>query len=632
MAYVEHLNETPEVQQSSSNDAIVVQQLKDQLQSTVITNVFPEDQFRKNFLIVFETMANILSKTLGPYGATTMIDEAKNYSVTKDGFHVLQNLRFANIQQNRIHSTLFSISHQMVTKVGDGSTSAVVAAYKFLKTMLESIAKMDIVVRPKDLNMVIQDVIKEICNIISNKAIRVTDENLLDVVEKIANIATNENKEYTDIITNIYKQLGVNCTINIKNSDTLEDNVLYEDGVYTTEAYLVDKIYHNKADTSITKNCAVLMFDHVLDTDIWGILETAFNKNCYKTSKTLIVIAPSYDQFLMDKMRKDAEEMVRTYSDKAKIPFRIIFLKATNLHKPIYKSMYMDLSSLLGATIYRPDDTKEVIKMVEEYGNKCREAFTNHTEAPDIPTEITDSITEHIGYCELAVMGDKISSFKGFTNKNTALYNSLLHDAETNLKNEEARAIQIDSIDSKVFEARTRFGKISCKSATIEVGGANRLERSINFDAVDDAVKACASAIKYGYNKGCNMAIIEAADIVCNRVKVEMEDGYSEMSSKELMTKSIQYNVANAIKNSFIEVYKSILLNAYKSENYVNDIKNQSIEKGYVPFDLIGETYDEECAKIINSCRTDIEILRGAIAMVAVVLSCNQYISSTLNH
>lgn len=615
MAYAEHLKEA-QLENTDAEDARKIAQLKHSLQTTVVTNVFTEEQFKEQFLIVFETMAKILANTLGPYGSSTMIDEEKNYTVTKDGFHVLQNLRFADIKQNRIRTTLYSISHQMVAKVGDGSTSAVVAAYSFLKEML-NFCNTKNGVRPKELNERIQKNVDKICKVIANNATPVTEDNLIEVIRNVTNIATNENQVYTDIITSIYETLGANCTINISNSDTFSDEVVFEDGVYTTKAYLIDRIFHNKGNENYTKNCKVIMFDHVLDTDIWPIFETTFNKFCYGTGKTLIVIAPSYDQFLMDKMRKETEEMVRTYGNKAKIPFRQIFLKAMELHKPIMKDMYRDLAALLGATVYQPVDTKELISKVEEYASACREAFAKGENPPDIPQEIIDNIGNHIGEVDEAVMGDKVSSFKGFPKKNEALFNTLYHDAEIALKAEEERALRNDALDNKVFDARTRFTKISCKSATIKVGGANRLERSINFDAVDDAVKACASAIKYGYNQGCNLAIIKAVN------ELLQSEAVKEMTN-------LDKQILNKIRDAFINVYKIVLTNGI-DEDEANDIIKISIDENYIPYNLAKHQFDES-AEVINSCRTDIEILRGAIAMVAVVLTCNQYISSTLNH
>ena len=76
------------------NNELVYKELKHQLQTTVTTNVFGEDEFKEQFKIVFETVAKILANTLGPYGSTTMIDTGTNYAVTKDGFHTddLQHL------------------------------------------------------------------------------------------------------------------------------------------------------------------------------------------------------------------------------------------------------------------------------------------------------------------------------------------------------------------------------------------------------------------------------------------------------------------------------------------------------------------------------------------------------------
>lgn len=586
------------------------------LETTIKTNVYEEKDFKNQFLMVFKTMSEILSKTLGPYGSSTMIDELKNYCVTKDGFHVLKNLKFADFKQNRIHSILFSISHQMVTKVGDGSTSAVVAAYNFLNEMIEySYSHKNI--RPKEINERIQEIVDELCNIISKNATPVNNENLIDVVTRITNIATNENKKYTEMIREIYSKLGANCTINISDSKIYEDGIEYEDGVYSTESYLIDPLYHNRENQNITNDCGILMFDHVLDLDTWTMFQVAFNHYCYPENRTLIVIAPGYDQFLLDKIRKDAYADVKTYEGRSKVLFRTIFLKNT-LYKPIMKDMFNDLSALLGATIYRPADTKEWAEWIREYNKECTKARSEGAmRAPEFPQDMIEDIGKHIGYCDQAIMGDRISSFKGFTNKNTALFNSFYQAAKFNLEAEEERALSSDSIDNKVFDARTRFNKITCKSATINVSGNNRLEMSINVDAVDDAVKACSSAIKYGYNQGCNLAIIEAID----KLK----------ANKDIEEDSLDSHILEGLRDAFINVYKTVLRNGIEDVDMVEAIVNTSIETGYKCYDLATHKFDNE-GHIINSCRTDIEILKGAIAMVAVVLSCNQYISERICH
>lgn len=591
-------------------------EMSNELENTIRTNVFDEKEFKNQFLLVFKTMSDILSKTLGPYGSSTMIDEKKNYCVTKDGFHVLKNLKFANPKQTRIHSILFSISHQMVTKVGDGSTSAVVAAYNFLNEMLDySVNHKEI--RPKDLNEKIQEIVEALCNIISKKAVPVTNDNLVDVVRRITNIATNENTKYIDMITEIYSKLGANCTINITEAKNYEDSVEYEDGVYSTDSYLIDGLYHNRENQNITNDCAILMFDHVLDLDSWTMFQVAFNHYCFPANKTLIVIAPGYDQFLLDKIRRDAYSDVKAYEGKSKVLFRTIFLKNT-LYKPVTKDMFNDLSALLGATIYRPADTKQWNEWIREFNIACTKARTEGAmRPPEFPQEMIDDIGNHIGFCDQAIMGDKVSSFKGFTHKNIALFNAFTNAAKANLEAEEERALSLEILDNKVFDARARYNKITCKSATINVGGSNRLEMSINVDAVDDAVKACSSAIKYGYNQGCNLAIIEAID-------TWRRDNYCEPGS-------LTDYILIGLRDAFLKVYRTVLSNCYTDEKKVDDIIDKSIKASYTCFNMATHEFDVN-NNIINSCRTDIEILKGSIAMVAVVLSCNQYLSDRIRY
>ena len=592
------------------NDDIYAE-MKHQLQTHVVTNVFNEEEFKEQFLIVFKTMADILSKTLGPFGSTTMIDQQTNYSVTKDGFHVLANLRFADTKQNRIYSTLFNISHQMVARVGDGSTSAVVAAYTFLNEMLKELDKQR--VRPKMLNDTINRVVSAICDIISNNAIPVSKDNLIDTVRNIANIATNENQIYTDIITAIYENLGANCDINIAKSQTFENDVIYEDGVYSNDNYLVDSLYHNRGNVCHVNNCKILMFDNALEPEIFDMFAMAFNSYCQSDHSTLIVIAPFYDQYLMDKIRKDAEKYVQLFSNSAVINFPMVFIKS-NLTKPVQKEMYRDLAALFGATIIQPPDVREVTNWLNEVAKEASKARAEkRVMSEEYPDKIREFIKDHLGTCEEAIMGDRTSSFKGFTSKNVSLFEKAYHDAEIKLQEAEENALKLDTVDSKVYDAKTRFSKINCKSATIMVGGSNRLEIDMNYDAVDDAVKACASAVKYGYNIGCNMAIIKAVD---------------EYRYKNNPT-DLESSILDGIKNAFINVYRTILNNGYAADRS-EEILNDCLKRG-ICYDMNIDSYDTEF-KVINSCRTDIEILRGAIAMVGLVLTCNQYISTTLNH
>ena len=59
-------------------------------------NVITNEVFQERIRDIFNLLANIVGRTVGPYGAATMIEEMGAYHMTKDGFTVLKNIHFDN--------------------------------------------------------------------------------------------------------------------------------------------------------------------------------------------------------------------------------------------------------------------------------------------------------------------------------------------------------------------------------------------------------------------------------------------------------------------------------------------------------------------------------------------------------
>ena len=168
-------------------------------------------------------------------------------------------------------------------------------------------------------------------------------------------------------------------------------------------------------------------------------------------------------------------------------------------------------------------------------------------------------------------------------------------------------ALTIPAVD--LVRARTRYDRITCKFVTIKIGGSNEMEIALNNDSMDDAIKATKSAIQYGYNDGCNLAIAYAVD----------EYG----ASNNLHDGDVA--ILTAILNAFINVYKRVLRNYTGDEAKIDAIVEDSITN-HRAYDLAKHCADED-KNVINSAKTDTEILQGAIEMVSIILTCNQYIS-----
>ena len=79
------------------------------------------------------------------------------------------------------------------------------------------------------------------------------------------------------------------------------------------------------------------------------------------------------------------------------------------------------------------------------------------------------------------------------------------------------------------------------------------------------------------------------------------------------------------LRAAFCEVFTKVLGRKYTTEPeaFLHGIVDEAIEKELC-YDLITDTYS---ADVINPCHTDVEILRAATSIVALLLSSNQYIS-----
>jgi chaperonin GroEL (HSP60 family) len=157
--------------------------------------------------------------------------------------------------------------------------------------------------------------------------------------------------------------------------------------------------------------------------------------------------------------------------------------------------------------------------------------------------------------------------------------------------------------------ALERIQHLSCKSATIKIGGKSELERSMQNDSVDDAIKACSSAVKHGYYYGNNLAIFKAL----KEIQPKLEDPFEKK-----------------IGNALWETFCRVILTIHKNKNpdttidYVKSVINKSLEDEMC-FDLTTEEYNRD---VINSIKTDIEIIKGSISLVGTLMSANQYIAS----
>ena len=132
------------------------------------------------------------------------------------------------------------------------------------------------------------------------------------------------------------------------------------------------------------------------------------------------------------------------------------------------------------------------------------------------------------------------------------------------------------------------------------------MERTALYDLVDDAVKACESAFTHGYNMGGNLIIPSAINSI------------TTTSANEII-------ILDLLNNAFRDVFKAVLSNKYTSidDEAINSMIERSIAEG-ATYNLITNQYDKN---VINSCLTDIEILKATTSIVSLIVTSNQYLT-----
>ena len=94
-----------------------------------LSNVVGKDTMRAVQTSVLQDLSDILINSFGPKGSNTCIKEMNALNMyTKDGFTILKHLNFSGIIEQSIKDDIESITKNVATTVGDGTTSAVLLA------------------------------------------------------------------------------------------------------------------------------------------------------------------------------------------------------------------------------------------------------------------------------------------------------------------------------------------------------------------------------------------------------------------------------------------------------------------------------------------------------------------------
>lgn len=189
----------------------------------------------------------------------------------------MKYINFRDDVQQTIMDLLFKIATQVAIKVGDGTTTATIAADQLLKFMNENETLNSM--RSKDFMDLLSSVVDEICNKIRENSIEINKEGNLEEIYKLAHVATNGDTMIPEIIRYIYLQTS-NPAIEYNKAKGAETTYEIIEGYKMQFMKYIDKIFINSDDgTCAIKEPEILMFDHRIEQEYYDkIIKPTLNE------------------------------------------------------------------------------------------------------------------------------------------------------------------------------------------------------------------------------------------------------------------------------------------------------------------------------------------------------------------
>ena len=420
----------------------------------IVKNLTFGEQAKTNVFKGIEKLTKAVSSTLGASGKCVLLEnELGRPVITKDGVTVANSITLRDPIENMGATLLKEAARQTVKEAGDGTTTATVLAHSIL---LEAYATSNS--GSREMKEGIESATKKVIDYLEKLAVPVEG----DMVNHVATISSNNDKELGNVIAEAFKQVGKNGVVTMEVSNDSETSYEVINGA-TIDKPL--KNFHFITDESkkeaVLENPLVLLVENKIENirKIQTVLEYVIKNN-----EPLLIIGEADEQVVsalaMNKM-------------KGNIKVNIIDTPDFGIYR---KEKLQDLALLTGATVVN-EDLGDDLDMIEvEMLGKCLKSITNDQET-----------IIQVGDTSIAVQ-------------------KVIDSIQDDIKKE--------TLPGKLNRLEKRLGLLSCKVAVIKVGASSEVELKEKQDRVEDAMCATKAAIKEGIVSGGGIALLNASTYI----------------------------------------------------------------------------------------------------------------------
>lgn len=594
------------------------------------TNIIPEDEYIDTLITIADVASDMVVKTLGPYGKTTMLNDGAFTYPTKDGWSVLKSLRFNDPVFNVLYGVLKQISFDMVSTVGDNTTGAFVAAVKFIHQVIDNILKKGRY-RQADVVTAIKKVGDRIIHAIeTSQYVKYCNDDKFNDIKMIAQVSSNGNEELAEMIQSIYRKTK-NPNIYVTLDPSTEMSYEIQTGYKLDCNPIMQKLYINTDDRTYEeiKPSMIMIFDHNVNYQEHNQIIGAISQFGTMMNQSVLILAPHFDDVISNVIGTN----INSLAQQGKIPN--IMLVQVPLSNGAQRAYLSDMVLLTNGQVFDYGKVRAFNLMVHKAqhpNEKIEDAILNTAQYHFETTQ--DLLASCAGHARKIVVGQKYLLLQEYeTVVNTQVYNETMKEVEETYKEMKAKMDKSTTpLYKDYMDAYQHYTKLSGKLGVLKVGGASELEKHYMKDIVDDAVLACRSAFEHGYVRGLNLTTLNVISDPDN----DLADGKLENVILQIFWDTFFELSLEVFKNANGDTdtaHRTTLhVDPDKNMEYVQDMNAKEIMdyciKHECGYDMVAqEIMPDAICPIINSVKSDTETIKAIIGVLSVVLTSNQFLS-----
>lgn len=525
------------------------------------------DEGRKKLNQGIKKISQAVKSTLGPRGRTVLIESTNHLGgliITKDGVTVANDFFLDDAVENLSAQMMKEAARKTANTAGDGTTTAIVLTEAIVSAgnrHIDSGNNVSEVV--KHINAYSKDVV----NHLTKKSKKVTK----DVLNDVATISANNDKDLGRIISDAYNKVGDNGIVTIERSQNHETYATVTNGIkvdrgYTSNLFVTD----NKNDESVLEDVHIL----VCDQEISNLLQLeVLLKTIVSGNKKLLIIGPCSTNVVQTL----AANVMRNG------------LKLCNIMPPQFgykqHELMQDIALSVGAK-YFSEKTGDDLSLIS---------------------------FEDLGHA------DKIIS--GTTQTVIIKNNQMTEEIKTRISDLKEQQANTDIVSDREF-INERIASLSGSIGSIFVGANTDIEQKEKYDRVEDAVCAVRSALEEGIVKGGGLALFYSREDLYNesfKLMSKEAVNYDEITAINILLESLCSPLSQILQNAGLN------LDEYYNVSTLSDswLLQQSSEYN-VKTEEFGDFFE---MGVIDPLKVTKTAFTNAVSVATTILTTNAIIT-----